>query len=108
MTPVEKLHAAIAKLEHERDMAQSGPWVRTGFRLWSRPNTARDNIATDFNWLYDVDLIVTLHRTIDAQLEILSTTLSILQAMYSDGFKDNTDWCEGELALADAILEGDQ
>ena len=63
MTPVGEIRAAIEKLTELRSESKPGPWTHT----WgSATIPAADDLASE-----DADLIVTLHRTIDAQLNIL-------------------------------------
>jgi hypothetical protein len=109
VTPVEKLEAAIAKLERLREFSNGTSWSSspvggTGYRdieivirADNFPDGFDDRIA-EVPDAGDARLIVTLHRTIDAQLRILNR-----------GVRDDEElWHDLEaLALADAILGGD-
>lgn len=134
--PVERLQAAIEKLERLKGASTPGPWdaeidpdegtlelnggsARTvwqngiGTRAGSWRSTDRI-IDRDDLWENtdieragaDADLIVTLHRTIDAQLAILREALFQLE-----GSPDLAGFIGNELTLfmrlADAILGGD-
>lgn len=63
MSAAEEIEAAIAKLTEQRDDAKPGPWTTT---YGSATVPAADDLG-----FYDMELIVTLHGTIDAQLMIL-------------------------------------
>jgi hypothetical protein len=82
---VERLEAAITKLETLRaestpgrwvaeDESFNGPYVRAWFDNEFNGNTG---IAGTRHGMPDADLIVTLHRTIDAQLAILRGVAAI-------------------------------
>ena len=116
MSPVERLQAAIEKLEQLRTASPVGPWEADGSSDRSRQHgydteiraTALgdglfDGIAIVFD-SDDAELIVTLHRTIDAQLAILRAAVAEIE---------ENRWMVVEaayevLALADAILGSDQ
>ena len=104
MTAVERLEAAIAKLERAKDFTTSGPWEHVrdseaafGYKpVWESLVLSGGGEAI-LDWGSDVreadaELIVTLHRTIDAQLAVLRAGLSYGAPLHT------------ELALADAIL----
>lgn len=76
MTPLEELQAAHAQLSDLRERAAHGP---------------RGHLNIE-----DVDLIVTLHRTIDAQLSILQEGIYDVQG--AGGL--STDWWVHQLARA--------
>lgn len=121
MNAVEKLEAAISKLEALKAGAPSGPWEwREDFGEPGDTGTALTNgedveIIGAYNWhccsyrdepnVADgaADLIVTLHRTIDAQLAILRGALRVRRPM-------GDQYAVPSLAvdLADAILGGTQ
>lgn len=100
MNTEEKIAAAIKKIEAQRDATPVGSlwWVRA-----SPEDAAKDVVVTTWggDWIIrdgamnfaDADLIVTLHRTIDAQLGLLRVAA-------------NNPGCETdeEVALANAIL----
>jgi hypothetical protein len=82
VTAVEEIEAAIEKLDRQRGWARAGEWW-----AWN-PHDGRGNSSVDANThdpddpeivvegaAADVELIVTLHRTIDAQLAILSAAV---------------------------------
>lgn len=127
MTPVERLQAAIVKLEALKDAAPSGPWT------WNEKFGADDDYglaltngeATEIIGAYNhhccafrddpyvadgaADLIVTLHRTIDAQLAILRFGINRQRAVDWTSRLAGDKHVEAaslELALADAILGG--
>lgn len=106
--PVEKLQAAIEKLERFR-----GKQPESGEREWRQA-------ANGVGWIMahdgtpvagsltqaDVNLILMLHRTIDAQLSILRFAVKRLEAVTTlTGLHLQAH--EHEIALADAILGGD-
>ena len=97
----ERLDAAIAKLEQLKADSTSSPWVgRTNILGIRRLMDSEGGVlaemfdATDHGdeSFENTDLIVTLHRTIDAQLAILRFAV--------DGLYDLPEF----LMLADAIL----
>lgn len=92
MTPVERLQAAIEKLETAKRDEKWGPAFGDGF-LAIQAQDSDDHWRWVSNELApdDARLIVTLHRTIDAQLAILHFAVD---GRYEPEF----------LALADAIL----
>jgi len=109
MTPVEKLEAAIAQLEGLRDFGTSGPWFS-----W-HPESGRGNSSVDAASLdpdnpemvaeggeHDVELIVTLHATIAAQLAVLLHAIED----YSPGSDVQGFITDDGIALAEAILGG--
>ena len=83
MSAVDEIHSAIDKLTKLRDESTSGPWFP-----W-RSQSGHGNSSVDAatydpdnpttvceGWrVQDIDLIVTLHATIDAQLEFLEAAL---------------------------------
>lgn len=103
MNAVEKLEAAIAKLEELRDQSSLGPWC-----AWKlRGNTGRMTYGIEDAYGEDIavirsspesELIEILHRTVDAQLAILRHALGLLR----DGYYVAA--APTEIALADAIL----
>jgi hypothetical protein len=107
---VERLEAAIAKLEVLREAARGGPWSAwhsespDGNSAVEAPTHDEDN-----PWLVvageapDVDLIVTLHRTIEPQLAILRTAA----ASHHEWRIDSALGAHVDAyAIADAILGG--
>lgn len=97
MTPVERLRAAIDKLETMKQESFDGPWVAHHPFSYSWIEGApyagmRSKIAVQVDEP-DAELIVTLHRTIDAQLAILRFAVG--------GLYDLPEF----MGLADAILD---
>jgi hypothetical protein len=75
VNPVETIQAAIEKLDTQKRSSTPGPWnlhfadefdARVGIDHGSRPTSLTGTMLRP-----DAELIVTLHRTIDAQLAIL-------------------------------------
>lgn len=110
MTPVEKLEAAIAKLEKQRadsnDDSRQARWNVAGtFRnsseiLSSYSGEDDGEVIASGVYTPDAHLMVTLHRTIDAQLALLK-----LSVTYIDGWlKGGLELGREVVALADAIL----
>lgn len=117
MTPLEELQAAHKRLSELRD-AQS----RTdGWWTWddTLPDSAKGEIWADYpngneardigqmKRTQDADLIVTLHRTIDSQLEMLRDGMNeyaLLGAIWGRG--DEPAAAERTLRLARAINGG--
>jgi hypothetical protein len=111
MSATERLHAAIEKLERLRAESTPGPWVSEvsdyndyefGPYQGANIRDVADEIdrTPDRGWepalkVADAEMIVTLHRTIDAQLEILAYGATLVGRIP-----------DGILALADAILGG--
>lgn len=100
VTPVERLKAAIEKLEAAKRGEKWGP-------SFGIAGTALQAQNADDQWRFitpeihreDADLIVTLHRTIGAQLAILRLGLAFTAP---DALRDTAPLAA--LALADAIL----
>lgn len=120
MSAVERLQAAIDKLEALRAESTQGEW---GFE--SVPETGESRIyaeADGFAFMAattvtfypvpggmkpsDADLIATLHRTIDAQLAILRTALDVVEETEEGAIRASALGMSA-LGLAHAIL-GDQ
>lgn len=110
MAPVEKLQAAIEKLETKRAASSSQ------IEFWKQYNPLYgerygasdergENVAR-FDRFADADLFETLHRTIDAQVTILQACVESVPIWVEDGATEAevTEDLERELALADAIL----
>lgn len=117
MTPVERLQAAIDRLESMREEAPPGPWEhwpsQSSGRLYSgldldHPISAEEVLNAHSK--HSTQLVEVLHRTIDAQLKILRNTVRLYGEFVALG-KESV-WLEaieraGDLALADAILGSD-
>jgi hypothetical protein len=104
MSPVERLRAAIEVLEHLKAESTPGRWEILGggdrFVSWlpEVPVGFAYVLAepVEFEQEADADLIVVLHRTVDAQLAILAYGVTLVGPVP-----------ESILALADAILGSD-
>lgn len=110
MSAVEEIEAAVAKLTKLRDESVLGPWEG-----WKQYNPLRGNlygieargaeVAKTYT-VADTELIETLHRTIDAQLKLLSGTLRLFAAAVDLGRE--REWLSaveraGDLDLARSI-----
>ena len=98
MTPVERLEAAIAKLERLRKSEpyhESNGWL-AGLVTVGTEHDPREEEEP----LTSSELIVTLHRTIDAQLAILKAA----REDFAKFGRKPSEFFENDLALADAIL----
>lgn len=116
MTPVERLQAAIEKLERLKAESTPGPWSvnvhhnamhSAEFRA-PGPWNGFMLVAAHVNDA-DPDLIVTLHRTINAHLAILQFGVQRQKAvdwLNRPGSDKHVEAARLELALADAILGG--
>ena len=109
MNAVERIEAAIERLEARRDASTRGRWE---FSLdpfsesvaYVIGSSEAYELASDLIE-EDADLIVTLHRTIDAQLAILREAHRFATHRYAALFTFPyipSDW--NAVALADAIL----
>jgi len=98
---VERLQAAIEKLESIRGTAPD-PWTAEPRRVVDVNGTIVASTVTSF----DAAGIVTLHRTIDAQLAILRAGLEQGRAVERFPHYWYTPPTDDALALADAILGG--
>lgn len=123
MSPVERLQAAIEKLEHLKAASTPGDWEVDTNHPFSRDlvglfSESVKAYAVKFDddeqpARATVDLIVTLHRTIDAQLETLHAAWNTIAGTEEmpEG-RDPRVWygryAAAGLALADAILGGDR
>ena len=88
MTAAQEIQAAIEKLTTLKEQSTPGPWgwdsqgivqsfdisVQVGKHEWERIGVVAPEHVRDA----DAELIITLHRTIDAQLEILRLHLDSL------------------------------
>lgn len=113
MSAVERLEAAIAKLETQKAESTPGEWnARQAFNIDGEVVGHDINTATayelgcTFTPNSDAELIVTLHRTIDAQLAFLRAAVESVPIWIEDGATEAevVEDLERELALADAIL----
>lgn len=126
MTPIQRLQAAIEKLEAMRAACTPGDWdfesmPETGeSRIYSEADGFAFMAATTVTFFpvpggmkpNDAELIVTLHRTIDAQLEVLHSAWNTIAGTEEmpEG-RDPRVWygryAAAGLALADAIPGSD-
>lgn len=111
MTPVERLQAAIEKLEqHEGETwffaspSDEGLLSRQGWIDALNPGGGRQVLGLIGR--SDAELILTLHRTIDAQLLVLRHALARAEAKIAGGGIERHVWSHEQdaLTLADAIL----
>lgn len=111
MSPVERLQAAIEKLETLR--SQTGYYESHGWLVENITTGPEHDPREEQQPLLRDELLVTLHRTIDAQLETLHAAWNTIAGTEEmpDG-KDPKVWygryAAAALALADAILGSDQ
>jgi hypothetical protein len=114
---VERIEAAIAKLETLKAESTPGPWRLaraqhvTHAIYGEKPGQEVIGSTPRYGGLWSADdgeLIVTLHRTIDAQLAILRAVVeSVPIWVENDGPMTDAELVDNllfELALADAIL----
>jgi hypothetical protein len=94
MTPIEELQAAHERLNEMKRGAQPGPWQHKGDYILRDGH--RSLIATGLG-TKNVDLIETLHRTIDAQLALIAS------AIHMRVWGAELDLQEPVIALARAI-----
>ena len=122
MTPAETIRAAIDRLERQRDAAFSGGEWRAHHGGPANGNhsyvtddggvivhiTANDGSDEEYR-APTADLIVTLHRTIDAQLAILRWSEARALSKIDNGGKITAVWAHERQAitLAHAILGED-
>lgn len=107
MTPLEELQAAHDHLLALRTQASPGPW--TGGEWNDAPGWDHTQVVssgdmgdvTDYIDTLDVQLIVTLHRTIDAQLHLLREAIDYHKSYVPEW--QGVSLTEGELILARAI-----
>lgn len=107
MNAVETLGAAIHKLETLKAAGTEGEWwmnpIERGEVFIEGDPAAGEYPLAEVHEHADAELIVTLHRTIDAQLAILRAALDDFERYGSKPSK----FFENDLALADAILGGE-
>lgn len=111
MSAVERVEAAIAKLEDLRGAAAPGVWVawREGLPGRERFGVETGAEGADVVWraarAADAELVEVLHRTIDAQLAILRDNLTRYGDKLEDGWLPTIGGpLANVLALVDAIL----
>src|SRR5690606_23712874 len=116
VTELERLQTAITRLEQLRDDSTPGPWVKRyflGMDVWpviisDGIGEVTDSVQGGFPQEADAELVVSLHRTIDAQLGIRRSALARVPPL-EPGAIVSFDVSPGSrigqaLALADAIL----
>lgn len=115
MNPVQKLEAAIAKLERQRRAGTPAPWhaaiddLTDEVDVWHdqevRSHVAAFGVANEARAEDDADLVVTLHSTIDPQLDWLRDQLARMRVdVNQQGIPLHYRFSIG---LAEAILGGD-
>jgi len=107
MTSADLLQHAIEKLEKLRAESKPGPWGRdvvTDPGLIYSDSRAGQTVAQSLE-RDDAALLLTLHRTIVAQLDILTHALARAQSKIATGGIDRAVWSHEKdaLALARAI-----
>jgi hypothetical protein len=77
----ETIQAAIEKLERLKGRSTPGDWWRSGFDdVFAGPGLSDDVVVVqDARLSFDAELIVTLHRTIDAQLALFGSALWLMK-----------------------------
>lgn len=107
MNPVEKLEGAIAKLELLKGAKTPAPWWRgmnDGFSFTIEGPESDSHPVAQRLIGPDAEMMVTLHRTIDAQLRILTLGLRDYEHHGDMRMSLPLDHSIAALALADAIL----
>lgn len=109
MTPTERLQAAIDKLEQLRTGSTQGEWWATHGRLspdiFAGTGSSDDVlVVSDGHLDADAELIVTLHRTIDAQLSLLRHAEKFLASVGHHTSNIAGPFIDDALNLADAII----
>lgn len=107
MNAVERLEAAITKLETLKAEATPGPWDMDPESYWTDPPADSEFGPIQIERPEDGRLILALHRTIDAQLAILRTAVEDYR-VYARQPSKHLPSDVVIVALADAILGGDQ
>lgn len=108
MTPVERLQAAIATLTNFTGEDWHASTYINGVTDIEATNAGGGRrVITDLFLSDDAHLIVTLHHTIDAQLQILQHALARAEAKLASGRVQHAVWSHERdaLRLADAILD---
>ena len=103
MSAVQEIQSAIDKLTTQRDAATSGEWRDNGGFI---TGAASQWVCGDVATVAISALIVTLHRTIDAQIALLSNTVKIRGPYVKRGLEAKWESAverAGDLALARAI-----
>lgn len=122
LTPVQRIEAAIEWFEQARTLTRGGRWIvdRDVANIVMRPDEKHPNgwdgvmvaqTSDDIEGSLVAELIVTLHRTIDAQLAILREARRVniqwfaveYEPAYDSGGPTSKSYVAA-LALADAIL----
>lgn len=104
MSPAERMQAAIKKLERLRAASTRGTWRQVGSAIMNSVGWVMGYPSR----LEDAELVVALHRSIDAQLAILTHGLARAVSKVEHGGKADAVWSNERdaLLLADAILGG--
>lgn len=99
MSAVERIEAAIEKLDGLRMAASPGPWHQDVGAVENDDGWVIGDAAE----IDDVELIVALYRSIDAQLAILRACVVDLVTPFAGMHQDPENFSR-EITLADAIL----
>jgi hypothetical protein len=108
---VEEIEAAITKLTAEREAAMRGPWVANeNFGYYGGSFGIEGGVQDEWEdspgyalEKTDAVLITTLHRTIDAQLALLTSALGGARDLGSGHYPDEPNAVDLALDLARAI-----
>lgn len=109
MSAIDEIRDAIDKLEALKVASTQGPWVvwptsycgevAAHLNFTSAGTDNMDDLVPPFDLIADANLIVTLHRTIDAQLAILELAMSYGELGKGNGSR----FTKAALTLARAI-----
>ena len=92
MSAVEEIEAAIWLLNDWREQAEGEVWTNGTFSVSAEDGT----VIVDDTFPYNASLIVVLHRTIDAQLAILSAGLKSIEAWVDPDSEAGYESWDGE------------
>lgn len=90
MNAAETIQAAIEKLEQLKALVTPGDWwSRDIDAVFAGPGLSDDvAVAYEVRLSWDVELIVTLHRTIDAQLDLLRYARAVAGAQVTGKYEE--------------------
>jgi hypothetical protein len=111
MSEIEEIDAAITKLTAEREAAMRGPWVANeNFGYYGGSFGIEGGLEDEWEdspgyalEKTDAELITTLHRTIDAQIELLRLGASFLASVGISTSTITSPLIKGIIALAKSI-----